>query len=65
MIELCDHFEYFSEPDEGQADNDNGDDNKKFFDDVEIPAEETQGGYASGPENLEHTTHVSMLDITQ
>ena len=55
FIELRDHHEYFSD-NEGLDEVNNGDELKKPFDDFEIPADETQGGYASGPETLEHST---------
>lgn len=29
--------------------------------DIEIPGDETQGGYASGPENLEHSSIFPQL----
>ena len=38
----------------------NGDENKKPGD-IEIPEDETAGGYASGPEHLEHSAIMPML----
>ena len=54
LIELCDHYEYFSD-NEGEVGDNKSDDAKKQLD-IEIPGDETQGGYASGPENLEHSS---------
>ena len=66
MIELCDHYEYFSDNrgemnNAGEADVNNGDESKNLLE-IEIPADETQGGYASGPENLEHSSILPMFN---
>lgn len=61
MIELCDHYEYFSD-NEGEIGDNNDDDAKKTLD-IEIPADETQGGYASEPENIDHAIF-PQLDTT-
>ena len=63
VIELCDHYEYYSD-NEVQVGDDNDDETKKPQD-IEIPAEESVCGYASGPENLEHSSMLPMLDPYQ
>jgi len=62
VIELCDHYEFYSDNNEGQQDNSSGDEAKnRPFEDFDIPADDTQGGYQSGPENLEHSSIQPML----
>ena len=46
MIELCDHYEFYSDNGEGQQDSSSGDEAKnKPFEDFDIPADDTQGCY--------------------
>ena len=45
----------------GEADDNNGDETKNLLE-IEIPADETVGGYASGPENLEHSSILPMFN---
>lgn len=63
IIELCDHYEYWSDQDE--VDGNNGEDTKNNPLDIEIPCDETQGGYQSGPENLEHSAIMPILCTNQ
>ena len=44
---------------------DDNDDETKKPQDIEIPADESVCGYASGPENLEHSSMLPMLDPYQ
>lgn len=63
VIELCDHYEFYSDNQEEANMDDNNEPKNPL--DIEIPADETQGGYASGPDELEHSTNVPMLDLNQ
>ena len=63
MIALCDHYEYMSDNNSEVGGDNNGDETKKPLD-IEIPQDETAGGYASGPEHLEHSSIMPMLQTT-
>jgi len=60
VIELCNHFEYYSDNMDAQVgDNGESGENKPYH--FEIPEEETQNGYASGPEHLEHSSILPIV----
>ena len=64
VIALCDHYEYMSDNNSEVGGDNNGDETKKPMD-IEIPEDETAGGYASGPEHLEHSSEMPMLQTNQ
>ena len=66
MIELCDHYEYYSDGrgeinNAGEDDVNEGDEKANPLN-IEIQADIILSGYASGPDNLEYSSILPMLD---
>jgi hypothetical protein len=69
VIELCDHYEYYSdgrgEINNVSIDDDNDRDVVVNPLNIEILEEETLGGYASGPDELERSNILPIILMVQ